>query len=79
MDDEAALDVVEDTEVLAGLLDRDDVLETGGVGGVGADLAVDLDKTLGGDGVNLTAGESVLQSVAEKDLRREAKGEEVSA
>ena len=70
VNDEAALNVVEDTEVLARLLDRNNVLETSGVGGVGADLAVDLDETLGSDGVNLTAGESVLQSVAEEDLRR---------
>lgn len=68
VDDEAALDIVEDAEVLAGLLDGDDVLEAGGVGGVGADLAVDLDETLGGDGVNLAAGEGVLQAVAEEDL-----------
>lgn len=70
VDNESALDIVEDTEVLARLLDRDDILETGGVGGVGADLAVDLDETLGGDGVNLTTGESVLQSVSEEDLMR---------
>lgn len=68
VDDESALDVVEDAEVLAGLLDRDNVLETSGVGGVGADLAVNLDETLGSDGVNLTAGKGVLQSVAEEDL-----------
>ncbi len=68
VDDETALDVVKDTEVLAGLLDRDDILETSGVGGVGADLAVDLDETLGGDGVDLTTGKSVLQTVAEEDL-----------
>lgn len=78
VDDETALDVVEDAEVLAGLLDRDDVLETGGVGGVGADLAVDLDETLGSDGVNLTAGKGVLQSVAEEDLR-EGERERMSA
>lgn len=70
VDDETALNVVEDTEVLAGLLDGDDVLETSGVGGVGADLAVDLDETLGSDGVNLTAGKGVLQAVTEEDLLR---------
>lgn len=68
VNDESALDVVQDTEVLARLLDRDDILETGGVSGVGANLAVDLDETLGGDGVDLTAGEGVLQAVAEEDL-----------
>lgn len=69
VDDEAALGIVEDAEVLARLLDRDDVLETGGVGGVSADLAVDLDEALGSDGVDLATGEGVLQAVAEEDLR----------
>lgn len=65
---ESALDVVEQTEVLAGLLERDDIHETAGVGVVGADLAVNLDKTLGGDEGDLTAGQSVLELVAEEDL-----------
>ena len=68
MDSESALDVVEQTEVLAGLLERDDVLETAGVGVVGADLAVDLDKTLSDNEGDLTAGQSVLELVAEEDL-----------
>ena len=69
VDDESALDIVEDTEVLARLLDRDNVLETGGVGGVGSDLVVNLDQTLGGDRVDLTAVEGVLQPVSEEDLQ----------
>ena len=68
MDSESALDVVEQTEVLAGLLERDDVLETAGVGVVGADLAVDLDKTLSDNEGDLTASQSVLELVAEEDL-----------
>lgn len=64
---ESALDVVEQTEVLARLLERDDILETAWVGVVGADLAVDLDKTLGDNEGNLTAGQSVLELVAEED------------
>ncbi len=68
MNSESALDVVEQTEVLARLLERDDILETARVGDVGADLAVDLDKTLGDNEGNLTAGQSVLELVAEEDL-----------
>ena len=60
------------------LLDRDDILETGGVGGVSADLAVDLDEALGSDGVDLATGEGVLQAVAEEDLRRVKNLENVS-
>ena len=36
VDGEATLDVVDKTEVLTGLLKRDDIHETGGVGGVGS-------------------------------------------
>jgi hypothetical protein len=44
-------------------------LETGGVGLVGSDLVVDLDETLLDDEGDLTSGESVLQTVADEDLR----------
>lgn len=63
VDGEAALGVVDETEVLAGLLERDDVHETSGEGGVGADLAVNLDQTLHHDGLDLTTVESVLQTI----------------
>ena len=49
VDGEAALGVVDETEVLASLLDRDDVHEASGVSHVGADLAVDLDEALHDD------------------------------
>jgi len=69
VDGETALNVVQDAEVLPGLFDGDDVLETGGVGGVGTDLSVDLDQTLGNDSSNLTSSQRVLQSVAEEDVK----------
>ena len=53
VDGEAALGVVDETEVLASLLDTDDVHEAGGVGSVGPDLAVDLDEALHHDGLGL--------------------------
>lgn len=62
VDGETALGVVDETEVLAGLLDGDDIHEAGGVGGVGADLAIDLDETLHQDGLDLTTVEGVLQT-----------------
>lgn len=49
VDGEAALGVVDETEVLAGLFDCDYVHEAGGVGGICADLAVDLDEALHDD------------------------------
>ena len=53
---EAALGVVDEAEVLASLVDRDDVHEARGVGDVRADLVVDLDEALHHDGLGLTAG-----------------------
>lgn len=67
VDSEASLGVVDQTEVLAGLLNGDDVHEAGGEGAVGADLAVDLDQALHQDGVNLAGVERIFQAVAEED------------
>lgn len=60
VDGEAALGVVDQAEVLASLLDRDDVHEARRVGGVGADLAVDLDQALHQDSLGLAHVERVL-------------------
>jgi hypothetical protein len=60
---EAALGVVDETEVLAGLFDGDDVHETSGEGRVGADLAVDLDETLHEDGLGFAAVQGVLETI----------------
>jgi len=57
---EAALDIVDQTEVLASLLDGDDIHEAGRVGGIGANLAIDLDQALHDDGVHLARVESIL-------------------
>jgi len=63
VDGEAALGVVDETEVLASLLEGDDVHEASGEGGVGADLAVNLDQTLHHDGLDLTTVQGVLETV----------------
>lgn len=75
VDREAALGVVDQAEVLAGLLNRDDVHEAGGVGDVGADLAVDLDETLVHDGLGLAVVERILEAVADEDDQRHAVAE----
>jgi hypothetical protein len=67
VDSETALGVVDQAEVLAGLLNGDDVHETGGEGAVGADLAVDLDETLHEDRLDLARVERILEAVAEED------------
>lgn len=61
VDGETALGVVDETEVLAGLVDGDDIHEATGVGHISADLAIDLDETLHHDGLDLTAVQGVLQ------------------
>lgn len=68
VDGEATLGVVDETEVLAGLLERDDVHESSGVGGVGADLAVDLDQTLHHDGLDLATVQGVLETINERNV-----------
>ena len=69
---EAALGVVDEAEVLARLLDGDDVHEAGGVGLVGADLAVHLDQALHQDGLGLAVVERILQAVADEHDEGEA-------
>lgn len=67
VDGEAALGVVDEAEVLAGLLDGDDVHEASGVCLVGADLAVDLDQALLQDGLGLAVVQGILEAVADED------------
>lgn len=67
VDGETALGIVDKTEVLASLLDGDDVHEAGGEGGIGSDLAVDLDKSLHQDGLDLTVVEGILEAVSDED------------
>lgn len=53
--------------------------EAGGVGLVGANLAVNLNKTLLEDGGDLLAGEGVLEAVAQEDGERKRLAELVRA
>lgn len=68
VDGETALGVVDEAEVLASLLDGDNVHEASRVGRVGADLAVDLDEALHDDGLHLATVEGVLQTVRKSPL-----------
>lgn len=72
VDGEAALGVVDETEVLASLLNGDDVHEASGEGDVGSDLVVDLDETLHHDGLGLTVVEGISQSVSNENDERKA-------
>mmetsp|Transcript_14841 Transcript_14841/g.63688 ORF Transcript_14841/g.63688 Transcript_14841/m.63688 type:complete len:278 (+) Transcript_14841:122-955(+) len=70
--DEAPLRVVDDAEVLVGLVDGHDVHDAGGVALVAADLAVHLDQSLLEDGGHLLVRQRVLQAVAEDEAQGEA-------
>lgn len=63
----SALGVEHKAEVLAGLVDGDDIHQTCREGGVGADLAVNLDEALHEDRLDLTGIEGVLQAVSQED------------
>ena len=72
VDGKAALGIVDKAEVLASLLDGDDIHEASWVGGIGADLSVDLDQALHDDGLNLASIKSILQAVTDEDDQRHA-------
>ena len=63
MDGEASLDVVDDPEVLAGLVDLDDVHEAGGELGIGPGLPVDLDQSLLHDRLHLFHVQCILHPI----------------
>ena len=53
--------------MLSSLVDRDDILETGRVGMISADFAIDLDQTLSKDSSCLSAVQRILQTVSDED------------
>jgi hypothetical protein len=75
VDGEAALSIVDKTEVLASLVDGNDVHEASWVGGIGANLAVDLDEALHDNGLGLACVQSILQAVTDEDDERHAVAE----
>lgn len=75
VDGETTLGIVDETEVLASLLDGDDVHEASREGQVSSDLAVDLDETLHEDGLGLAVVERILETVADEDNQGHAVAE----
>jgi len=67
LDGKSALGVVQETEGLVGLLNRNHIHETSREGGVGSDLTVNLDESLHDDGGDLLSSKSVLESVSQQD------------
>jgi len=62
---EAALGVIDKTELVAGVFELDDVHETSREVGVSADFAVNLHLSLHADHLGLLAGEGILQAISE--------------
>jgi hypothetical protein len=60
VDGEATLGVVDKTEVLASLLDADDIHEACWIGGIGSDFAINLDQALHDNCLSLAAIEGIL-------------------
>ena len=71
---ETTLDVVEDTEVLAGFVDGNNILESKRESVVSSNSVVNLDiaTLVPADFEGLLAGEGILQSVAEENCERNA-------
>jgi len=65
---ESSLHVVDDAEVLSGLLDLDDIHESSWELRISSGLAVNLDQSLLEDGLNFLGGEGVLQTVSKRKL-----------
>jgi len=74
---ESALHVKEDSEVLVGALDGDNIHGTEREAGVSSDLAVDLDEALLvlDDGSGLSTVKGVLKSLLEENIERDALSE----
>mmetsp|Transcript_59845 Transcript_59845/g.96879 ORF Transcript_59845/g.96879 Transcript_59845/m.96879 type:complete len:204 (-) Transcript_59845:72-683(-) len=64
---ESALGIVEQPEVLLGLLDLHHIHEARWVEHVAANLAVNLDQPLHHDHLHLTVGQGILESLAKHD------------
>jgi hypothetical protein len=76
---ETALGVVNEAEVLASLLNGDHVHVASRVGGVGADLAIDLDQALHDNGLHLATVEGVLQTAKNLTLASVPSGARLSS
>lgn len=70
MDGEAAFGIVNKAELLAGLLNGDDIHETSWVCSIGADFPIDLDEALHDDRLSFTAVQRILEAVSEEDDER---------
>lgn len=67
VDGVTSLDIIDQTEVLAGLFNLDDIHETSWESGISSDFAVDLDQSLFHNCLDFLGGQSVLQAVSQEN------------
>lgn len=58
----SAFGIIHEAEILAGFFNRDDVLKTGGVGGISANFSINLDQSLHQDCFGFAAVQSIFES-----------------
>merc|ERR1711965_248509 len=69
---ELELSLLSIDRVLDDALDGNDILEANGVQMIGTNLMVNLDEPLDDDELDLTVGQSILETVAEQEEHGEA-------
>lgn len=79
VDDESAFGVVDESEVLVGLLDRDDIHETGWVFHISSYFTVDFDHSVHQNLLALVSGKGVVESISDEDGQWKALSEFVWA
>jgi hypothetical protein len=72
MESETALHIVQETEMLVGALNGDDIHEASREGGVSAHLSINANNALVKDQSHLAASESVFETITEQDNKRQA-------
>ena len=70
MDSKTALGIVDKSEVLPSLVNRDHVHVASRVRGVSPDLAIDLDEALHDNLLDLAAIEGILETISDEDDER---------
>jgi len=63
----ASLDVIDETEVLSGFVNLDDIHETSGESGVSSDFTVNLDESLPHNSGDLFSSQGVLQTISQEN------------
>jgi len=67
VDGKSSLDIVDQTEVLTGLVDGDDIHESSRVVGIGTDFTVDFDQPLHDNFSDLRVVESILKTISQEN------------